>query len=84
MVKVKVFVTLRESVVDPQGTAVQKALHSMGYKEVQETRIGKYMELTLEETSNLDERVKEMCERILANPVIEDFHYEVLEESVSK
>ncbi|MCM2676924.1 MULTISPECIES: phosphoribosylformylglycinamidine synthase subunit PurS [Alkalicoccobacillus] len=82
MYKVKVYVTLRESVLDPQGVAVQNALHTMEYKEVQDVRIGKYMELTLADTSNVDARVKEMCEKLLANTVIEDYSYEI-EEVVS-
>lgn len=80
MYKVKVFVTLRESVLDPQGSAVQHALHSMNYKEVNDVRIGKYMELTIEKTErDLDATVREMCEKLLANTVIEDYHYEVEE-----
>ena len=80
MFKVKVFVTLRESVLDPQGNAVKNSLHSMSYTEVQEVRIGKYLELTIEKTDrNLDELVKEMCEKLLANTVIEDYRYEVEE-----
>ncbi|WP_096155815.1 MULTISPECIES: phosphoribosylformylglycinamidine synthase subunit PurS [Bacillus] len=80
MFKVKVFVTLRESVLDPQGNAVKNSLHSLSYKEVQEVRIGKYLELTIAETNrNLDELVKEMCEKMLANTVIEDYRYEVEE-----
>ncbi|RFU68903.1 phosphoribosylformylglycinamidine synthase subunit PurS [Peribacillus saganii] len=80
MYKVKVYVTLRESVLDPQGSAVVHSLHSMNYKEVQEVRIGKYMELTIEKTSrDIDETVKELCEKLLANTVIEDYRYEVEE-----
>ncbi|MFY0760867.1 phosphoribosylformylglycinamidine synthase subunit PurS [Metabacillus dongyingensis] len=80
MYKVKVFVTLRESVLDPQGSAVQHALHSMNYKEVNDVRIGKYMELTIEKTErDLDTTVREMCEKLLANTVIEDYRYEVEE-----
>ncbi|PLR65863.1 MULTISPECIES: phosphoribosylformylglycinamidine synthase subunit PurS [Bacillaceae] len=80
MYKVKVFVTLRESVLDPQGSAVQHALHSMNYKEVSDIRIGKYMELTIEKTErDLDATVREMCEKLLANTVIEDYRYEVEE-----
>ena len=74
MYKVKVYVTLRESVLDPQGTAVKSALHSMSYNEVQDVRIGKYMELTIEKSDrDLDVIVREMCEKLLANTVIEDF-----------
>ncbi|ARW37856.1 phosphoribosylformylglycinamidine synthase subunit PurS [Bacillus sp. L381] len=80
MYKVKVYVSLKESVLDPQGNAVQHALHSMTYNEVQDVRIGKYMELTLEKSDrDLDELVKEMCEKLLANTVIEDYRYEVEE-----
>ena len=80
MKKVNVFVTLRESVLDPQGVAVKNALHSMGYAEVNDVRIGKYLELTIDDTSrDLDTAVREMCEKLLANTVIEDYRYEVLE-----
>jgi phosphoribosylformylglycinamidine synthase PurS subunit len=78
MSKVRVYITLRESVLDPQGTAVKSSLHSMDYKEVQDVRIGKYMELVLDESDgNVEDRVKEMCDRLLANPVIEDYRYEI-------
>ncbi len=80
MYKVKVYVTLRESVLDPQGSAVKSALHSMSYNEVQDVRIGKYMELAIEKSDrDLDVVVKEMCEKLLANTVIEDYRYEVQE-----
>ena len=80
MYKVKVYVSLKESVLDPQGSAVQHALHSMTYNEVQDVRIGKYMELTIEKSDrDLEVLVKEMCEKLLANTVIEDYRYEVEE-----
>lgn len=76
--------TLRESVLDPQGSAVMGALHSMEYKEVTDVRIGKYLELQIEEgTRDLDAMIREMCEKLLTNTVIEDYRYEV-EEAVSK
>lgn len=78
--KVKVYVTLRESVLDPQGSAVKGSLHQLNYKEVQDVRIGKYMELTIDESvADLDKTVKEICEKLLANTVIEDYRYEVEE-----
>lgn len=80
MYKVKVYVTLRESVLDPQGSAVKKALATHGYDGVQDVRIGKYMELTLDESvRDVDAAIREMCGRLLANPVIEDYRYEVEE-----
>ncbi|SIT92850.1 phosphoribosylformylglycinamidine synthase subunit PurS [Edaphobacillus lindanitolerans] len=81
MTKVNVFVTLRESVLDPQGVAVKDALHSMGYAEVSDVRIGKFLELTIDESErDLDTAVREMCEKLLANTVIEDYRYEIKEE----
>lgn len=80
MKKVKVYVTLRESVLDPQGSAVMGALHSMNYNEVKDVRIGKYLELQIEDTNrDLDAIVKEMCEKLLTNTVIEDYRYDVEE-----
>jgi phosphoribosylformylglycinamidine synthase subunit PurS len=80
MYKVKVYVTLRESVLDPQGTAVKQSLHSMEYREVSDVRIGKYIELSVEEGErDIDAYVKEMCEKLLANTVIEDYRYEIEE-----
>ncbi|QOY37829.1 phosphoribosylformylglycinamidine synthase subunit PurS [Anaerobacillus isosaccharinicus] len=80
MYKVKVYITLRESVLDPQGSAVQSSLHALTYNEVQEVRIGKYMELTLAKNEkDVELRVKEMCEKLLANTVIEDYRYEIEE-----
>ena len=78
MYKVKVYVTLRESVLDPQGTAVQKSLNTLDFPEVLDVRIGKYMELKLSEsTANIDESVRMMCEKLLVNTVIEDYRYEI-------
>jgi len=80
MYKVKVYVTLRESVLDPQGSAVKGALHSLSYQEVQDVRIGKFMELLIEKSErNIEEIVREMCEKLLANTVIEDYRYEIEE-----
>ncbi len=73
--KAKVYVTLRKSVFDPQGKAVQEALNSMGFNEVQNVRMGKYIELDLgaTEKDKAQEKVKAMCEKLLANTVIEDY-----------
>ncbi|GAF13516.1 phosphoribosylformylglycinamidine synthase [Bacillus sp. JCM 19046] len=79
MYKVNVFVTLRESVLDPQGVAVKGALHTMDYQEVTDVRIGKFLELQVDSVDNIEGRVKEMCEKLLANTVIEDYRFEVEE-----
>jgi phosphoribosylformylglycinamidine synthase subunit PurS len=78
MTKVNVYVTLRESVVDPQGVATIEALQTMGYKEVENVRIGKLIELKLDgSVADIDARVKEMCDKLLVNKVIEDYRYEI-------
>lgn len=80
MKKVKIYVTLKESILDPQGSAVQGSLKKIGYEEVADLRIGKYLELTIGETTrDIETIVKEMCEKVLTNTVIENYRYEVEE-----
>ncbi|UOF92228.1 phosphoribosylformylglycinamidine synthase subunit PurS [Fodinisporobacter ferrooxydans] len=81
MILAKVYVTLKESVLDPQGTAVQRALQQHGYDEVQDVRIGKYMEvrLNLADKQAATERITAMCEELLANLVIESYRFELFE-----
>ncbi|MEG0385864.1 MULTISPECIES: phosphoribosylformylglycinamidine synthase subunit PurS [Solibacillus] len=80
MKKVKIYVTLRESILDPQGSAVKGSLTQIGYEEVQDLRIGKYLELTIGDTDrDIDTIVKEMCEKVLTNVVIEDYRFEIEE-----
>ncbi|MBP1995785.1 phosphoribosylformylglycinamidine synthase subunit PurS [Paenibacillus eucommiae] len=78
--KATVYVTIKQSVLDPQGNAVQGALHSMGFEEVEKVRIGKYLELELNtsDKAEAEARVKAMCEKLLANTVIEDYRYELV------
>jgi len=75
----KVYVTPKRGVLDPQGNAVAHALHSLGFAEVGDVRIGKYMEIRIADGSRekATTRVREMCEKLLANQVIEDFRFEV-------
>ncbi len=77
--KAKVYVTLKKSVLDPQGKAVQHALSTMGFAEVKDVRMGKYIELDLGEIqrAQAEQKIKTMCEKLLANTVIEDFKYEL-------
>ncbi|MBB6731221.1 phosphoribosylformylglycinamidine synthase subunit PurS [Cohnella zeiphila] len=77
--KATVYVTIKENVLDPQGNAVQGSLHTMGFEEVGKVRIGKYMELQLDtnDRAKAEERVKAMCEKLLANTVIEDYRFEL-------
>lgn len=70
---------MKEGILDPQGKTVLRALKSLGYEEVDDLRIGKYMELSLngEDREKLEARVLEMCEKLLANPIIENYRVEV-------
>ena len=80
MKKVKIYVTLKESILDPQGSAVQGSLQKIGYGEVTDVRIGKYLEVTIADTArDVDTIVKEMCEKVLTNTVIEKYRYEIEE-----
>ena len=77
----KVYVTLKEGVLDPQGKAVQHSLESLGYNEVSDVRLGRYMEIKFDgiEGDEARSRLKEMCEKLLANPVIEDYRFDILD-----
>lgn len=77
--KAKVYVTLKTGVLDPQGKAVEQALHALGFKEVGDVRIGKYLEIALNGATREDaeKRVREMCEKLLANLVIEEYRFEI-------
>lgn len=81
MLKATIFVTLKESVLDPQGVAVKSSLHTMGYQAVADVRIGKRLEVTLNTTdrSQAEVEVRAMCEKLLSNPVIENFSFEIEE-----
>ena len=72
---------LRPSVLDPAGTAVQAGLQHMGYDNVEQVRIGKYIELTLKAEDEAAARVQldRMCDQLLANPVIENYRFELTE-----
>ncbi|SHN27016.1 phosphoribosylformylglycinamidine synthase subunit PurS [Gracilibacillus kekensis] len=80
---VKVHITLKEGVLDPQGKAVQGSLNTLGYDNVQEVRVGKYLELTVTDDANIEKEIEDMCNKLLANPVIENYSYTV-EEGVTQ
>lgn len=77
--QVRIYVTLRPSVLDPAGTAVQSGLKHMGYDNVEQVRIGKYVEVTLTATDETTarEQIDRMCDQLLANPVIENYRFEL-------
>jgi phosphoribosylformylglycinamidine synthase subunit PurS len=78
-VRVKVFVTPRQGILDPQGRAVEAALANLGFAGVSDVHLGRYIVLALEAPSKTaaEETVRKMCDQLLANPAIEDYRFEV-------
>lgn len=78
---VEVYVTPKKGVLDPQGRAVVSGLNSLGFRDVSDARIGKLITLKIDGSSKekLKERVEEMCKKLLANTVIEDFSFSIKE-----
>jgi phosphoribosylformylglycinamidine synthase PurS subunit len=80
----KVYITLKPTVNDPQGLTIKGALHNLGFNSVEDVRAGKYIEVRLEENdlAKANQQVDAMCRKLLANPVIEKYRFE-LEEAQS-
>ena len=79
VVKAKIHVTLKQGILDPQGKAIEHALDALGFKHASNVRVGKYMEVDLAEVdrAKAEVEVKAMCEKLLANTIIEDYRYEL-------
>ncbi len=79
--KVKVYVTYREGILDPQGVAVEKAAHSLGFEKVSNVRVGKFitMNINAESEEEVKREIEEMAKKFLVNPVIEEYSYEIEE-----
>jgi phosphoribosylformylglycinamidine synthase PurS subunit len=75
----RIYVTLRPSVLDPAGTAVCSGLKQLGYGTVEQVRIGKYIELTLQasDQASAEQQLDAMCDQLLANTVIENYRFEI-------
>ena len=75
----KVYIQYRPTVSDPQGQTIQGGLHQLGFDSVTSVRAGKYMEITLnaDSESTASDQVRDMCDKLLANPVIEDYRFDL-------
>lgn len=82
MFTAKIKVTLRKTILDPQGKTVEHSLHSLGYDKVSSTRIGKYIEMKVNVNSKEEASVivEESCRRLLSNPVMEDYEFEIIQD----
>jgi len=75
----KIYVSLKPTVNDPQGLTIRGALHNLGFIEVTNVRMGKYIEVKIEENdeTRAQEQINEMCRKLLANPIIENYTFEL-------
>jgi phosphoribosylformylglycinamidine synthase subunit PurS len=74
--RARVLIRPKEGILDPQGQAVERALPALGFRPAQHVHVGRLVELDVEDTAQLDE----MCQKLLANPLIEDYEVELLEQ----
>ena len=80
----RIYVTLKPTVNDPQGLTVQSSLKQLGFTQVADVRIGKYLEVRVDEADrpHAEKLVAEMCNKLLSNPVIEEFRFDLDETSL--
>ena len=81
MLRAKVDIMLKKTVADPQGVTIKHALESLGYKEVDDVRIGKLVTvmLKIDDKQKGEKKLDEMCKKLLANPIIEDYSFTIEE-----
>ncbi len=76
----KVYITLKPTVNDPQGLTIKGGLHTLGFNSVESVRSGKYLQIKVDsDRADVEQQVREMCQKLLANPIIEDFAFELEE-----
>ncbi|MBN2404756.1 MAG: phosphoribosylformylglycinamidine synthase subunit PurS [Coriobacteriia bacterium] len=80
MARFDIYVTYKKGIFDPPGATAERALQNLGYEEVSSVKIGKFIQLEVVDGTSMD-RVAEMCGKLLANPVIEDYRIEPVEEA---
>ncbi|MCX2186523.1 phosphoribosylformylglycinamidine synthase subunit PurS [Limosilactobacillus pontis] len=82
MTNVRIFVTYKQSVFDPQGETIRDAIHTLGHDEVTAVKVGKFFDVTIDATgAAVDQTVKEIADQLLVNFNMETYHYQVLEEA---
>lgn len=82
MLKAEIHINLKKTISDPQGLTIKHALESLGYRDLAEVRIGKsvIIKLNLSDKKKAEDEVNQMCKKLLANPVIEDYDFQISEE----
>jgi phosphoribosylformylglycinamidine synthase len=81
MLEVEIYIRLKKTVSDPQGLTVKHALQSLGYQNLEEVRVGKFITIKLnsKDKKEAKQRIDEMCQKLLANPIIEDYSFKIEE-----
>ena len=82
MLRVEIYITLKRTVSDPQGLTIKHALESLGYKDLAEVRIGKLVviKLNFKDKKKAQQQINQICKKLLANPIIEDYSFKISEE----
>lgn len=82
MLKAEINITLKRTVADPQGLTIKHALESLGYKDLVDVRIGKLIviRLNFKDKKRAEKKINQMCNKLLANPIIEDYHFKIRNE----
>ncbi|GAA2955445.1 phosphoribosylformylglycinamidine synthase subunit PurS [Lactobacillus sp. AN1001] len=82
MTDVRIYVTYKESVFDPQGDTIKQAIHALGHDEVKDVKVGKFFDVTLDPSKkDIETAVKEVAEELLVNFNLETYRYEIMEEA---
>ncbi len=81
MLRAEIYITLKKIVTDPQGLTIKHALDSLGYNKVEEARVGKLviLKLNIDDKKEAEQKLDEMCRKLLANPIIEDYSFKIEE-----
>jgi phosphoribosylformylglycinamidine synthase len=81
MLKAEIYITLKNTVSDPQGLTIKHALESLGFKGIEDVRIGKLVivKLNSKDKNHVQKEIEQMCKKLLANPIIEDYHFRISE-----
>lgn len=81
MLLAEIHVTLKELVLDPQGTTLKRSMETMGYRDIEDVRMGKFIQVKFnsDDRKAVEEKVREICQKILSNPVIEQYSYTIVE-----
>ena len=82
MLKAEINITMKRTVADPQGLTIKHALESLGYKDLWDVRIGKLVviKLNFKDKKKAEREINQMCKKLLANPIIEDYHFTIKKE----